>query len=631
MPFDFAAFDTTHLVTGALIALQLLVFSWVYFRSLQPLARRRSQISAFAKQLRLAKAGEQVKLPSDLSLGSAWAKVVASDSEAGIHREVVEPREALAPEALLPYAYMGRLDAAAPGVFTALGIVGTFIGLILAFRQVDPAQSEQSIAPLVSGMNVAFINSLVGVVLSILWAVYSRLTRDTFDRACRELVQIVEQRLPRQTPGDQVLQAFERLTVSMGDRLDNVVAELRVSRADTKSTTDALGAALAAKLEGLAAATQGLSSELLTTLAPQLERSFKSLVDTPFENLSRTVEQYRKTVDDVAQRHEEVLESLSVASAALGAAQNGLAAATEANTHCVQQFEDFVQRISQESDRVSALITERGEAAAAALNEQSTRAASLIAQSGETAHSLRNGVEVLKTAAERQHETTVALGSTTESLRTVSNHLDSASSAFTGAAARLEAAAAKIQTLGAETAQDTARAAREELQAAVDQMATALRVFGAQNIEAFESSSRTVVESVDERMSDLTDRLSAELNTLTVRLPEVAESMTNAAKTVRIQLEKAVRGLDDAVRQLDVASRQSLKARLEEYDGAVAKAVDHFSGTLLIWDGRVNELSGAVRRLESVVSRKSGKEREDVTKDATGTEVVSAPQEAPVS
>jgi len=600
-------------VTGALLLVQVAVLCWALSETLRHLHARRIEVRTFARHVAQAGRAEDVRISSVAALARAWRATFRSGEDLAGERELVEPREAFEADRLIPHEYNGRLDAAAPGVFTALGIVGTFLGLILAFRQIDPQQSEQSIGPLISGMSIVFWNSLGGVLLSIVWTVGSRWARHAFERACHELTDAVEQRVAYVTPGGQVLTALatlDRSVATLGAKLDAVVGEGRQARSETSVAANALQSTLELKLDALAAATRSSSTDLLNTLAPQLERAFKSLVDTPFENLSRTVEQYRTTVEVVAERHGLVLDGLDAAVSALGAAQTGLAAATADTARCVLQFEAFVERVGAESERSAALLAERGTSAAEMLREQTERAGTIVERGRETAEALGTGAAALKGAAERQAEVSNSLVDAVGELRAVTGGLGQISTTFGVAAERLEAAVGQVQRLGVDAAQDSARVAREELQAAVVQMASALREFGEQNVAAYEASSGRVIEVVDGRMTDLTDRLSAELNTLLVRLPDVAEAMTGAAKTVRAQLDRAVRGLDDAVRQLDAASRQSLKARLEEYDGAVAKAVDHFSGTLLVWDGKVGELSSAVRGVETALTPRLGGRQE---------------------
>lgn len=66
-----------------------------------------------------------------------------------------------------------------PGVLTALGILGTFLGLVLGLRSFDFSNADQmtsSVEALVSGLNVAFYTSIYGVTLSILYNLVFRRT-----------------------------------------------------------------------------------------------------------------------------------------------------------------------------------------------------------------------------------------------------------------------------------------------------------------------------------------------------------------------------------------------------------------------------------------------------------------------
>ncbi|MBR9920300.1 MAG: hypothetical protein GYB31_05615 [Bacteroidetes bacterium] len=57
-----------------------------------------------------------------------------------------------------------------PGVFTTLGILGTFIGITIGLFGFDPNDIDKSIPPLLEGMKVAFLSSIIGISLSILFS-----------------------------------------------------------------------------------------------------------------------------------------------------------------------------------------------------------------------------------------------------------------------------------------------------------------------------------------------------------------------------------------------------------------------------------------------------------------------------
>ncbi|SDG19852.1 MotA/TolQ/ExbB proton channel family protein [Thermoanaerobacter thermohydrosulfuricus] len=65
-----------------------------------------------------------------------------------------------------------------PGVFTGLGILGTFAGLVLGLSDLNFSGStqslEQGINNLISGMYLAFLTSIAGLVSSLIWSYFDR-------------------------------------------------------------------------------------------------------------------------------------------------------------------------------------------------------------------------------------------------------------------------------------------------------------------------------------------------------------------------------------------------------------------------------------------------------------------------
>lgn len=61
-----------------------------------------------------------------------------------------------------------------PGLFTTLGIFGTFLGIAFALYQFDTTQIEQSIPTFLEGMKTAFVTSVIGMSLSIVFSFWTK-------------------------------------------------------------------------------------------------------------------------------------------------------------------------------------------------------------------------------------------------------------------------------------------------------------------------------------------------------------------------------------------------------------------------------------------------------------------------
>ena len=108
-----------------------------------------------------------------------------------------------------------------PGILTALGILGTFIGLIVGLHGFDFAGADQmtsSVGTLVGGLNVAFFTSVYGVALSIVFNLVrgeamAALSSDL--NALEDLFDMVLHPIHREDTQDLIRAALERQEASL--------------------------------------------------------------------------------------------------------------------------------------------------------------------------------------------------------------------------------------------------------------------------------------------------------------------------------------------------------------------------------------------------------------------------------
>lgn len=61
----------------------------------------------------------------------------------------------------------------APDIFTSLGILGTFIGLVWGLKSFEPSSYETmttSVSALVDGIKVAFLTSIYGIAFALIYS-----------------------------------------------------------------------------------------------------------------------------------------------------------------------------------------------------------------------------------------------------------------------------------------------------------------------------------------------------------------------------------------------------------------------------------------------------------------------------
>ncbi|GEM_PF-881243 len=95
-------------------------------------------------------------------------------------------REFLTPEMVLDNVRNRRMAEALPGIFVALGIFGTFLGLVLGLGELEFGKLENlqnGVSHLISGLSLAFLTSLAGIALSIVFSLSYRLSINRLERS----------------------------------------------------------------------------------------------------------------------------------------------------------------------------------------------------------------------------------------------------------------------------------------------------------------------------------------------------------------------------------------------------------------------------------------------------------------
>lgn len=133
-----------------------------------------------------------------------------------------------------------RLLEMAPDIFTSLGILGTFIGLVWGLKNFQPTDYEvmtTSVSALVDGIKVAFLTSIYGVALSVVYTFgmksgYSSMSQamqDFLDRFHALVLPTAENESwnllvsSQKTQTEAMKQMAEQFSVQMADSFEKVI------------------------------------------------------------------------------------------------------------------------------------------------------------------------------------------------------------------------------------------------------------------------------------------------------------------------------------------------------------------------------------------------------------------------
>ena len=207
-----------------------------------------------------------------------------------------------------------RLLEMVPDIFTSLGILGTFVGLVWGLKNFEPSNYEAmttSVASLVDGIKVAFLTSIYGIAMSIVYSCgmkseYSSLTSNLqsfLDRfhtyvmptAESESINILVASQKNQTAAME--QMAEKFSVQMADSFEKVITP----------TFQKMNDSLDVLVNSVTKCQEDAIKEILDTFLKEMNLSFK----TQFEDFGRALTQLKDAQTDNTNYTTNLYQSMS--------------------------------------------------------------------------------------------------------------------------------------------------------------------------------------------------------------------------------------------------------------------------------------------------------------------------------
>ena len=207
-----------------------------------------------------------------------------------------------------------RLLEMVPDIITSLGILGTFVGLVWGLKNFEPSNYEAmttSVASLVDGIKVAFLTSIYGIAMSIVYSCgmkseYSSLTSNLqsfLDRfhtyvmptAESESMNILVASQKNQTAAME--QMAEKFSVQMADSFEKVITP----------TFQKMNDSLDVLVNSVTKCQEDAIKEILDTFLKEMNLSFK----TQFEDFGRALTQLKDAQTDNTNYTTNLYQSMS--------------------------------------------------------------------------------------------------------------------------------------------------------------------------------------------------------------------------------------------------------------------------------------------------------------------------------
>lgn len=453
-----------------------------------------------------------------------------------------------------------------PGLFVTIGLFLTFLGLISALDTAGKdlqGDAQGALNTLLTVASAKFIMSLTGLLCSIVFTIFLRLSAGSLERKISALCRDLEKRMTfislEEVAVDQLAAIREQREhfKAIGTEL---VAEL--SRPLREELPQAMSRSIATAIEPLVQNVAKVGAEGMGDMVKDLSSRFSTDVE-------RALGEASTKLADAADKIGMVADRLDASSGHMGAQMNGAieqmsiamgdlqssisdqavaagAAVGDAGSAVVKQMQASIEAIGEASDVAVAEAGERLLAPLRSMTEELHQISQSIAAGTGAMRSLSTSVS---TGSEAVDEAAASFRGAATELVNVSGPMRSTADALAATSSQLATATTKAAEAVAETNLATARSARETLEAAQ-------AVLG-RNREAIERALegvRNLVEGLrgqGDRLDDIDEKLGAAFEAYNNSVSRSLEQITNHVREVQSELAPSLDTLREVVDQAE--------------------------------------------------------------------------------
>ena len=465
-----------------------------------------------------------------------------------------------------------RYHAALPNLLVGAGLLFTFLGLAAALGTaggiiggVDQAGRNNALRVLLDTASFKFITSLIGLLLSILYALFRKGVLKRIERVIDGFLTVLETRVPLLTPAALQQEANELLK-RQSIQLETFSTDLAVNLGSVfdNAFNDRLGEHIAPLTSAMQRLADGIGS--------RNEDALKAMLDTFVQRLQ----------GGTGDRMQEVTQSLAGLSSRLEGLQSGLG--------------DAAVRMAQSAD---AMANRMGEGAEAALSR-------ITDQIGSLANGLRTIVDQTNTAGiNAGHDMSERIEAAAKMFEQAAKGV---SEGLTAAAAGMEA------RVGEQATQSSARLSAQ-LEAVVEQMrllAEDSRTTGAAALTAladrvgaaaatFESTASRVAGELGDAATNTSKTWEREAEQSALRIASASESLAGRVSDISLATNAMVGKMTDLQRatQEAVTPLAATANEMKLAGQAARTAVEPLNQVARIIGRSVDQIAGVAQRLDA--------------------------------
>ncbi|MCH1918987.1 MotA/TolQ/ExbB proton channel family protein [Shewanella sp. A3A] len=524
-----------------------------------------------------------------------------------------------------------------PTLLTSIGIFGTFLGIVLGLLDFDQANIQGSIPPLLAGLKTAFLTSVTGILLSLVFKILSTLnifnpkqmavnisaaTPEAILGAMQAQVEEIKL-LNKALVGNEESTIFGQLKILRGDINDNAkVLQRNTEEHATRQQVnfEAFSEKLWLKLQDFSDTLSKSATEQVIEALKQVIADFNSNLTEQFgDNFKRLNEAVLKLVDwqenykmqleqmqlqyalgvESITATESSVAHISEQSQIIPRSMEELKTVMEVNQHQLKELEGHLQAFATMRDRaveavpqIQKHVEDTVQDISAAVRTASDHYQTLLKESDKYIQShVKTSNELLEKFAKETEDGITKVGSRLqESSETISRNIDTAATEFTNNTARTN----------------------ESLQTSSDYLQS--------QTDVIKQHLQDAVSDLNNTMRDMIERLVADAKDITTTMKEANQNLVVDTNQVREAVAKSTndmkKHLDDVItdictQQINQAKRtfDAMEHQIKEQVGLTGEAVDN--QLKLIDSAMQQEINRVMNEMGRALAQVSGKFVED--------------------
>lgn len=476
-----------------------------------------------------------------------------------------------------------RFVSAAPSMLVSVGILGTFIGIVIGLLNFDPHDIKSSIETLLEGLKTAFITSLFGVTYSV---ALKLIDSTVFTSRQRKYGTQADDVTAADIYG--VMQGQEQLLKGIGQSLSgqeegSVAGQLRLLRTDISDFRNGLNRQhetfQSALFEQLQKFGQMLAKSATETVINALRdvihdfnKHLKEEFGENFKELNQAVEKMTQWQDNYKEHVENLENRLEIAIRELertATANEAISKALGETEQSIDSIENHCQRIPAAVEQLTPILDvnqhqilelERHLEAFISMREQATRAVpELQDHMNKLAEDLSTKIETLMTT---MHEGALEFG----------RSADRTNAALTENAHVISTTSEEINRTMSDASKDFSSSVRDTLEI----MQRNTRDLEENMARTVEQVSKGLEEQLRKVSDQLHDRISEAITkTLATMQSSVEESVDRTQRSIRDSSSVTLRAVEDQVTQAAEHSHNLLRNQLENLNKSITEELEH--------------------------------------------------------